>query len=109
MTRGQSLRAPRMLVLLCTHQGERYLPQQLRSLLLEQTFAPKAVVVHDWGSTDGTRSLLHEFAIAMANRFEVHIVKHEQAPGPCVSFLRALDQVLEEYEQFDLLLPCDRG
>ncbi len=107
MTQKQSLPAPRMLVLLCTHQGERYLPLQLRSLV-EQTFAPEAVVVHDWGSTDGTRSLLHEFAFAMANRFAVHIVQHEQAPGPCASFLRALDQVLEEHEPFDLLLPCDQ-
>lgn len=107
MKPAEMLPTPRMLVLLCTHQGERYLAQQLRSLV-EQTVVPEAVLVHDWGSTDATRALLQEFASAQAKRFDVHVILHEQAPGPCVSFLRALDQVLEEHERFDLLLPCDQ-
>lgn len=112
---------PRLLVLLCTHQGERYLPAQLRSLAA-QTLQPTTLVVHDWASTDGTRALLQQFAQAQttaqtkarneahatAPHMAVRIVLHDEAPGPCRSFLGALDTLLSEGDEFDLLLPCDQ-
>lgn len=52
---------PRLSVALCTHQGARYLPQQLASITA-QTRLPDEVVVRDDGSSDGTVDLLREFA-----------------------------------------------
>ncbi len=53
--------APKISVALCTFNGEKYLPEQLRSLE-EQTRLPDELVICDDGSTDGTRDLLTDFA-----------------------------------------------
>lgn len=47
-------------ILLATYNGERFLPEQLRSLE-RQTFRNWQVIARDDGSTDGTRALLAEF------------------------------------------------
>lgn len=99
--------APRLLVLMCTHNGERHLPSQLASLAA-QSLQPVAVVMHDWDSRDCTRALLREFAEKQQTSVPVQLVLHDQAPGPAASFLHALQCVLAERDDFDLLLFCDQ-
>ena len=48
-------------IVLCTYNGERYLQQQLDSLLA-QSRLPKQIVIADDGSTDGTWEILQAFA-----------------------------------------------
>jgi len=52
---------PLISVALCTYNGERYLRQQLDSLLA-QTYSNMEVVAIDDASTDGTAELLREYA-----------------------------------------------
>ena len=51
----------RVSIALCTYNGERYLPEQLRSFEL-QTVKPDEIVVCDDGSSDQSIALLKEFA-----------------------------------------------
>lgn len=48
-------------VVMCTYNGEEYLPEQLDSIL-GQTLPPYEIIVQDDGSTDGTLALLHAYA-----------------------------------------------
>lgn len=52
---------PLISVALCTYNGERYLREQLESLLA-QTYSNMEIVAVDDGSTDGTVELLREYA-----------------------------------------------
>src|SRR5690606_28186050 len=54
-------------VVMCTYQGERYLPEQLASVLAQRVL-PDSMVIVDDASTDGTVGIAREFA--------------EQAPFP---------------------------
>ncbi|MGA4923225.1 glycosyltransferase, partial [Bacillus subtilis] len=48
-------------VALCTYNGEKYLKEQIDSIL-NQTKKVDEIVVCDDGSTDGTFSILEEYA-----------------------------------------------
>jgi glycosyltransferase involved in cell wall biosynthesis len=56
-------------IALCTHNGARYLEQQLRSIL-EQTTGPQQIVISDDASTDGT--------VALA---EAVLARYDATPG----------------------------
>lgn len=98
---------PCFAVLLCTHNGERFLAEQLASLA-SQTLLPSVVFVHDWGSGDDTRQLLvraYETA-PPGQRWELNW--HDEAPGPARSFLRAIEACLAAEASFDFLCLCDQ-
>jgi hypothetical protein len=59
---------PLAVVLLATYNGERFLREQIDSLLA-QTYAPLKIVARDDGSTDGTWNLLEEYAARFRDRF----------------------------------------
>jgi glycosyltransferase involved in cell wall biosynthesis len=48
-------------VAMCTFNGEKYLCEQINSILL-QTLVPDEIVICDDGSTDGTKEILKAFA-----------------------------------------------
>lgn len=50
-------------IVMCTFNGERYLPEQMDSLLA-QTYPVSEIIVQDDGSTDGTMALLRDYAAA---------------------------------------------
>lgn len=62
---------PLLSVVLCTYNGERYLAKQLDSIL-SQTYRHLEVVVSDDLSTDGTLSILKQYA-AMDSRIKLHV------------------------------------
>lgn len=86
----------RLSVALCTHQGARYLAEQLASIV-GQTRLPDEVVVRDDASSDGTVDLLHEFvarapfpvSVETGGRFGV-VANFERAIAACRGELIAL-------------------
>ena len=60
---------PLVSIALCTYNGEKFLKEQLDSIL-NQTYTNLEVVVTDDVSTDGTKSILEDYA-AKDNRVKV--------------------------------------
>jgi rhamnosyltransferase len=98
---------PRFLIVLCTHQGERFLGPQLASLA-GQTYRDWALEIHDWASRDGTRALLADFCAKHAGSLDITVTLHEDAPGPCASFMHAVRASLERRRDFDWLVFSDQ-
>lgn len=96
-----------MAVLLCTHNGSRFLAEQLQSLRT-QTRAAAIVLVHDWGSTDDTLAIVERFAGLESGGMQWHVTRHAGAPGACRSFLTALCDTIDRVSGFDYLLFCDQ-
>jgi hypothetical protein len=74
-------------VVLCTYNGERYLQEQLDSILA-QTRLPDAMLVQDDGSTDATISILDSFA-ALAP-FAVDVIRNRENLGFVRNFERGI-------------------
>ena len=86
---------PRVTVLLATHQGERFLDEQLDSIL-SQEGAELTVLVSDDGSTDGTLGIL-ERRMQSDDRIRTLPAQRFGAPGP--NFFRLLvDADPESYD-----------
>ncbi|WP_421121277.1 glycosyltransferase family 2 protein [Aquihabitans daechungensis] len=74
-------------VVLCTCNGERWLPALLRSIA-GQTHPPDELVVHDDASTDRTTELVEEFARTVS--FPVHLRVHDARMGSTANFASAI-------------------
>jgi glycosyltransferase involved in cell wall biosynthesis len=97
----------RILVLLCTHQGARFLDAQLSSIVT-QTTPCQSLEIHDWGSRDDTRRILEQFQRGNGDDIDIRITIHDEAPGPARSFLTALCDTLRTRNDFDYLMFCDQ-
>ena len=75
-------------IALCTFNGERFLQQQLDSLL-QQDLPPSELVACDDGSTDSTLTLLRDFAAAAS--FPVTVVQNEDNLGYSRNFAKAAE------------------
>lgn len=91
----------RIAVIVSTFNGEKYLDEQMQSILAQHFSMPveMSIFVRDDGSTDGTCSLLSKY---MGSNFEV--IKGENR-GVCASFLSALEFVPDS---FDYIALCDQ-
>ncbi|MFB0908581.1 MAG: glycosyltransferase, partial [Spirosomataceae bacterium] len=78
---------PTISVAMCTYNGERYLVEQLNSLLT-QTCLPNELVICDDGSTDGTLEILENFQKNVL--FKVLIHKNEKSLGTTKNFEKAV-------------------
>lgn len=87
-------------VALCTFNGARYLPEQLRSLVT-QSRLPDELIACDDGSTDGTPDVLREFAERAAFPVRVHL--NEQTLGTAKNFEKAFGLC-----SGDVIFPCDQ-
>jgi glycosyltransferase involved in cell wall biosynthesis len=72
-------------ILICTHNGARYLGQQLNSIS-SQTYSHWRMVASDDGSTDSTGALLREFAERPENKGRVDI-RNGPEQGATANFL----------------------
>ena len=87
-------------VLMSTYNGEKYLEEQLDSLL-NQTFENWKLYVRDDGSTDGTQQIIEKYALTDDR---ILWQKDEQGNlGPASSFLTLLTAVDSDYYMF-----CDQ-
>lgn len=106
-------RLPRVLVLMATFQGARWLEEQVRSIL-DQLGVEIRLVVSDDGSTDGTAQLLD--ALAAADPRVVRLAAASDRLGAAGNFFRLLrESPLEDVDavaladQDDIWLPGRLG
>ncbi len=76
-------------VVLCTCNGERWLPALLHSLA-GQTRLPDELVVHDDASTDRTVEIIEGFAPTLP--FPVRLLAHEERMGSTANFASAINR-----------------
>jgi glycosyltransferase involved in cell wall biosynthesis len=87
-------------ILLSTFNGERYLREQLDSLI-SQTFRDFTLYIRDDGSNDGTIDVLLEYE----KKFENFVIFNDSQKhrGACMSFMWLLEKVEAKYYMF-----CDQ-
>jgi glycosyltransferase involved in cell wall biosynthesis len=86
-------------ILMATYNGEKYLGEQIDSLLA-QTNMDWQLYIHDDGSTDNTQAILQEYAQKHSN---IHILEYESQRGAMKNFLSLLQRVEADYYMF-----CDQ-
>jgi Glycosyl transferase family 2 len=77
----------RISVAMCTYNGERFLPEQLASIV-QQTRSPDELIVCDDRSTDRTLTVLRDFAASVS--FPVRIFVNEHNLGVSANFEGAI-------------------
>ncbi len=87
-------------ILMATYNGERYLDQQIDSLL-RQTYEDWHLYVHDDGSKDGTVSVVKHYQEQYPGR--ISLLDYPPQGGPCRNFLSMLEKVEAPYYMF-----CDQ-
>ncbi len=92
---------PHIDILLATYNGERYVEEQIRSLL-KQTYPHWHLIIRDDGSTDNSLSIIHRYkqnypdAITIIEDGQVNL-------GACRNFGRLLERSTGDYVMF-----CDQ-
>lgn len=89
-------------VALATYNGEKYICQQLDSLLV-QTLIPDEVIIVDDGSSDRTPILVKEFIQDNGLQEKWHLYRNERNRGVKQSFLDAVSNATG-----DLIFLCDQ-
>lgn len=87
-------------VLLATYNGEKYLAEQLDSLL-SQTFQDFKIFIRDDGSSDGTAVLIKDYAVRFPEK--INIISGERSGGACANFFELIKAVDDDYIMF-----CDQ-
>ncbi|MBP6386985.1 MAG: glycosyltransferase family 2 protein [Pseudarcicella sp.] len=93
-------------VAMCTYNGEKYIQEQLESIV-QQTVLPHEIIVCDDGSTDNTIGILENFASKCI--VPIKIYKNNAALGVVKNFEKALSLCSNNYiflcDQDDVWLP----
>ena len=87
-------------VALCTYNGEKYLEEQLASIV-SQTRPPDAIVICDDCSTDDTWNILNRFKRSAS--VPVELMRNEKQQGVTKNFERAVKSL-----ETDLIFLCDQ-
>lgn len=97
---------PKISIALCTHNGERYLAEQLQSIL-SQTCSPYELVVCDDASEDSTTAIVEAFAAKAP--FNVLLYRNPQRLGIGANFEQAIrlctGNIIALCDQDDVWLP----
>lgn len=96
--------SPLISIILCTYNGERFLEQQIQSLL-NQTYTNFEIIISDDGSTDSTKAILYKYS-----EFDnIKIVFSEKNKGFAKNFEFAAGLATGDYlafsDQDDVWLP----
>ena len=75
-------------VALCTYNGEKYIEEQISSIL-NQSVPVDEIVVCDDGSTDNTLALIEKFH--PHTKMNIRIYRNEHQLGVCANFQKAID------------------
>jgi len=98
----------RVSVALCTYNGERFIEQQLRSIL-DQVPAPYEIVVSDDGSTDGTLEIVRAVLREWAGATKTTLLVNETPRGVTGNFEQAMlacgGDVIALSDQDDVWVP----
>ncbi len=97
----------RVAVVLCAHNGARFIEEQLNSLET-QTRPVDEIIVYDWASTDATADIVERWRNTTRDRAVMTSLRRmKSAPGPARSFLHALGDVSHR-KDLDLIFLCDQ-
>lgn len=89
---------PEIEILLATYNGERFLREQIDSILMQE-YANWRVLARDDGSSDSTVSILEEYAGRFPDRF--HVLPASTGTGhPKWNFLKLMEASTSEYVCF---------
>ena len=80
-------------VVLCTYNGEKYIREQIDSIL-NQEYLPKEIIIQDDGSTDGTLSVIQEYA---EKEPIIKIHKNNRGRGINSNFFDAMSKASGDY------------
>lgn len=92
---------PTIDILLATYNGERFLAEQIQSIL-DQTYTQWRLLIRDDGSTDTTEALIRTYAEKYPGKI-VHIEDSERNLGACGNF-----GVLLRNANADYIMFCDQ-
>lgn len=93
-------------ILLCTYNGERYLGEQLESLV-HQTYKDIRIILSDDGSTDGTGEIIRKYTQEYPDK--IHTITLLQLHlGACKHFLCLINEVAEFMSEDDEVMLCDQ-
>lgn len=91
-------------VLLCTYNGEKYLEEQLESILNQENVAV-SIFIRDDGSEDHTIEIVNKYSRTFPNISYVDCGKHL---GPGHGFLKMLKYVVRKYPAYDYYAFADQ-
>ena len=86
-------------IVVTTYNGEKYIAEQLESLLA-QTYPYIRILIHDDGSVDGTEKIVREY---MQKDSRIHWYKNPRNLGYVFNFLRGVKRAEAEY-----VMLCDQ-
>src|SRR4051812_26160593 len=95
---------PLITILMATYNGERYLEQQLDSLL-NQTYTHWEMLIRDDGSTDGTLRIIERYKNKHANIS--YIVNQTDKKGACLNFAALFASVVKD-DKVKYVMFCDQ-
>ena len=102
--------SPDIVILLSTYNGDKYLVDQLESLL-KQSYSNFILVIRDDGSSDETQSIIIDYVAKNRNKI-YHLPFNQSNIGPSASFCLLIQYVLEQKESLGLsriyMMLCDQ-
>ena len=91
---------PQIAILMATYNGEKYLNEQIDSILA-QTYQGWHLYIHDDGSTDHTVEMIKEYASQYPR--QITLLDYPSQGGACLNFMSMLERVDVPYYMF-----CDQ-
>ncbi len=88
---------PKVSVLVITYNHERYIKAALEGVFAQETTFPIEVVISDDASTDGTRSIVGEFAARYPDQVRLSFREKNCGDGGNENFLLGLEMCRGEY------------
>ena len=92
-------------IIMCTYNGERYLGQQIQSILAN-TRTDWQLVISDDGSVDATYEIIEAYRKQYPNKISAR--KHEASNGAARHFLEMIRTIKGEMQKDDLIMLCDQ-
>ena len=101
---------PEIVILLSTYNGDKYLVEQLESLL-KQSYSNFIIIIRDDGSSDETQGIIADYVTH--NRDKIYSLPFDQRNiGPSASFCLLIQYALEEKESLGFsriyMMLCDQ-
>lgn len=101
---------PKIAILLSIYNGEKYLAEQIDSLL-SQTYKNTLIVIRDDGSDDKSVAIVQEYALRHPSRFHILALDNENK-GASAGFAFLMEYVLANKRELDFekayLMFCDQ-
>jgi len=101
------VKMPRVLILMATYNGEKFIREQIDSIL-NQTYKNWKLVIHDDGSTDSTVEIIKEYTSKYPNKI-IFIDDGIRCGGAKENFAHLLNLALTKYEDdFEYIMFSDQ-